>query len=316
MKNSGLRHILEARQFTPEFMEKIFAEASSLREEVENGNYHGLFKTARELENRGMFILFYEPSTRTRFSFSDAAQRLGMRVTSTEDAKIFSSVAKGETLEDTIQVLCEYYPDVIVLRHHETGAAMRAAKVSSVPIINAGDGIGEHPTQALLDIYTIQQCLGRIDDINIMMIGDLLNGRTVRSLAYLLAKYKGVKIIFCSPKELGMNQDIISYLQRKEIKVEVLDYFLQDIEDVDVIYQTRIQKERGSEIDDELEKKFALVPEKVKKLNQNAIIMHPLPRNNEISTEIDFNPRARYFRQAGNGMFIRMALLKWMLSPL
>lgn len=316
METANLCHVLKAQQFSLEFMKEMFKEADGLREEVETKNYLNIFKTARTLQGRTMLSIFYEPSTRTRTSFVLAGQRLGMNVCWTENAKEFSSAVKGETLEDTIRVLCEYFPDVIVLRHHETGAAERAAKVSSVPIINAGDGKGQHPTQALLDIYTIQQQLGHIDDITVMMVGDLANGRTVRSLAYLLAKYKNVRIIFSSPEELAMKDDILLYLERKDVKVEVVNYFWPNLEDVDVIYETRIQKERGSTISEEEARRFSLTPEKVEGLKPSTIIMHPLPRNHEISAEIDLNPRAKYFRQAGNGMFIRMALLKWVLHSL
>lgn len=316
MENQDLRHIIEAQQFSLKFMEIIFEEADRLRQQVESKNCSGILNTSKELQGKGMLALFYEPSTRTRFSFVDAGQRLGMRVCWTENAREFSSAVKGETLEDTIRVLCEYFPDVIVMRHHETGAAERAAKVSSVPIINAGDGKGQHPTQALLDIYTIHQQLGHIDDITVMMVGDLANGRTVRSLAYLLAKYKNVRIIFSSPEELAMKDDILQYLERKNVAVEVVNYFWPNYIDADVIYETRIQKERGSTISEEEAKRFSLTPEKVKGLKPSTIIMHPLPRNHEISPEIDSNPRAKYFRQAGNGMFIRMALLKWVLHSL
>lgn len=316
MEHEGLRHILEAQQFSLEFMEEIFEEADGLREEVEKKNHLGIFKTARKLQGTTLLSVFYEPSTRTRTSFVLAGQRLGMNVCWTENAKEFSSAVKGETLEDTIRVLCEYFPDVIVLRHHEIGAATRAAAVSSVPIINAGDGKGQHPTQALLDIYTIKQCLGHVDDITVMMVGDLANGRTVRSLAYLLAKYKKIKIIFSSPEELAMGNDILQYLERKNVVVELVNYFWPNLEDVDVIYETRIQKERGSTINEEEARRFSLTPEKVNGLKPSTIIMHPLPRNHEISSAIDSDPRAKYFRQAGNGMFIRMALLKWVLRSL
>ncbi|MDP3764592.1 MAG: aspartate carbamoyltransferase [bacterium] len=316
MENQDLRHILEAQQFNLEFMKEIFEEADGLREEVEKKNHLGIFKTARNLQGRTMLSVFYEPSTRTRTSFVLAGQRLGMNVCWTENAKEFSSTVKGETLEDTIRVLCEYYPDVIVLRHHETGAAARAAAVSSVPIINAGDGKGQHPTQALLDIYTIKQCLSRIDGITVMMVGDLLNGRTVRSLAYLLAKFKKVRIIFSSPENLAIGGDILAYLEKKEVEVEIVNYFWPDLEEVDVIYETRIQKERGSEMSGESERQFSLTPEKMASLKSSAIVLHPLPRNHEISPEVDLDPRAKYFRQAGNGMFIRMALLKWVLRSL
>src|SRR3989304_3663861 len=159
-----------------------------------------------------MATLFYEPSTRTRFSFETAMHRLGGRVISTENAAEFSSVAKGETLEDTIQIM-NGYADVIVIRHYELGAAQRAAAVSRVPVINAGDGPGQHPTQALLDLYTIRKEIGKIDGLHIAMVGDLANGRTVRSLTYLLSKFRNVKLYFVAPALLKMKEDILEHLR-------------------------------------------------------------------------------------------------------
>lgn len=317
METTNLRHIIESQQFDDkETLEKIFSLASTFRHHVESRDFKAMGQTKNYLKGRYALPILYEASTRTRISFVIAAQRLGMDVCWTENAREFSSMTKGETLEDTIRVLCEYYPDVIILRHHETGAAERAAKVSSVPIINAGDGEGQHPTQALLDLYTIRQHFGLIEGLTVMMVGDLLNGRTVRSLAYLLAKFKDIKIILSSPEELAMRSDITDYLERKEIHVEEINYLWPALGEVDVIYCTRVQKERGSEISEETQKHFSLTPEKMAKMKPKAIVMHPLPRNHEIPTEIDLDPRAKYFRQAGNGMFIRMALLLWVLNKI
>ena len=196
-----MRHILESQQFDLKTLQQIFRSADSFEK-----------NQSRPLKGKIMATLFYEPSTRTRFSFESAMIRLGGGVITTENAAVFSSAANGETLEDTILVV-SHYADVIVLRHPERGASERAAAVSRVPIINGGDGAGQHPTQALLDLYTIQRELGKIDDITIVFVGDLKNGRTVRSLVYLLAKYRNIRIVFVSPKGLKMGEEVKSYLR-------------------------------------------------------------------------------------------------------
>jgi aspartate carbamoyltransferase catalytic subunit len=262
-----------------------------------------------------LFSVFYEPSTRTRMSFSAAAQHLGMSVVVTENAKEFSSAIKGESLEDTIRVLGEYFPDVIALRHHENGAAERAAKVSTVPIINAGDGSGQHPTQALLDLYTIHQALGRIEDLTVVIGGDLAHGRTARSLAYLLAKFPRVRIRFVAPPDLRIGTDIKDHLAERQVpftEEEALDDALRAC---DVVYWTRIQRERFDATDQQEQPlRYVIGPREMALLGPRAILLHPLPRLDEIPVEVDADPRAWYFRQAGNGMVIRMALLEWMLE--
>jgi aspartate carbamoyltransferase catalytic subunit len=208
------------------------------------------------------------------------------------------------------------YADVIVLRHSEEGAARRAADVSDVPVINAGDGKGQHPTQALLDVYTIRDELGRLDGVSVAMVGDLANGRTVRSLAYLLSKFEGVTIWFIAPPEVAMRDDIKAHLDEHGVRwreTEELDAVLPE---VDVIYQTRIQKER---FEDEaayqaLKGIYRIDCEAMARLRPDAIVMHPLPRVDEIAPEVDRDPRAAYFRQARNGLYIRMALLDMVLS--
>lgn len=310
---SGIRHVLESQQFDRELLEKLFDITDVCRRTIDHHNETAAGLTTR-LKGKIMLQLFYEPSTRTRVSFAMAGMRLGMNVCWTENAKDFSSAIKGETLEDTIRVLCEYGPHVIVLRHHETGAAARAAAVSSVPIINAGDGRGQHPTQALLDIYTIQKSLGRIDGLTVAMMGDLANGRTVRSLSYLLTKFSGVKIIFISPPHLTMSYDIKTWLAGKGVDFQETGSPFPALYDADVVYCTRIQKERGGQMSEEDIGRFSLDGAKVARLKEKSIIMHPLPRNAEIATEVDDDPRAVYFKQAGNGMYIRMALLLWVLG--
>jgi aspartate carbamoyltransferase catalytic subunit len=262
-----------------------------------------------------MAALFYEPSTRTRLSFEAAMLRLGGSAMGTDNAREFSSAAKGETLEDTIRIV-NGYADVIVLRHDEEGAARRAAAVSQVPVINAGDGRGQHPTQALLDIYTIRAELGRVDGVEIAMVGDLANGRTVRSLTYLLSKYRDVRIWFVAPPQVAMRQDIKDHLNERRVdwtETEDLDSILGK---VDVVYQTRIQKERFIEPStyEAVKGVYRITPQTMERLGPQAIVMHPLPRVDEIAPEVDSDRRAAYFRQARNGLYIRMALLDMVLS--
>src|SRR5579871_2497263 len=200
-------------------------------------------RAAGRLQGRVMAALFYEPSTRTRLSFESAMLRLGGRTMGTDNAREFSSAAKGETLEDTIRIVAGY-SDVIVLRHQEEGAARRAAAVSDVPVINAGDGAGQHPTQSLLDLFTIQDELGRIDGITVAMVGDLANGRTVRSLAYLLSKFRDVRLVFVAPPAVRMGDDIKRHLDENGISWREESDLGAVLPAADVVYQTRIQKER------------------------------------------------------------------------
>lgn len=306
------KNIIEAQMFGRDLMEQvIFPLADEMRDVVKRGG-------SKDLEDKRMITFFYEPSTRTRASFEMAMKFLGGEVSfSTENARIFSSVAKGETLEDTIRVLNGYSPDVIVLRSDEKGMAKRAADISDAPIINAGDGIGEHPTQALLDIYTIQREVGRVDDISIVMIGDLKRSRTVHSLTRLLAKFKNVKMYFVSPEELRMDDDIKEHLRKRNVLFEEIDDLLSassDVYNANVFYQTRIQKERGSDPNTFNQKLFSINKETLSSIRIDATIMHPLPRNEEISPEADRDSRAAYFRQSENGLYVRMALLKLILE--
>lgn len=269
------------------------------------------------LAGKRMITLFYEPSTRTRASFEIAMDMLGGKVVfSTENARQFSSAAKGESLEDTIRILNGYSPDVIVLRYDKEGGAKKSAKVSKVPIINAGDGTGQHPTQALLDLYTIQKEIGKINGISVAMVGDLARGRTVRSLSYLLAKFPEVKMYFISPKVAKMRDDIKDYLRKSGAWFEEGNDLRKIAPKVDVIYQTRTQKERAPLLNiDEKEDSSCIVNQEVLDLmKKDAIVMHPLPHVEEIAPEVDKDPRAAYFRQAENGLYVRMALLKMILT--
>lgn len=299
-----MKHIIESQQFDQAFINKIFSIANKLGK-----------KTSHSLRGKIMASLFYEPSTRTRFSFESAMLRLGGNVITTENAQEFSSAAKGETLEDSIRVV-NNYADIIVLRHYESGASERAARVSEIPIINAGDGTGQHPTQALLDLYTIKKEIGRISGINIAMVGDLKHGRTVRSLSYLLGKYKNIRIYFVSPRILRVGNDIKDYLKRHTVSFEEIEGLESIIGKIDVLYQTRIQKERFKSEKDY--KKFRgcyrIDSKLVARMKAKSIIMHPLPRVNEILSEVDKSSKAVYFKQAKYGLIIRMALLKYLLA--
>ncbi len=303
-----LHHIIEAQQFDLSTLHTLFQATEEMERVVERGG-------RMDYQGRIMATLFYEPSTRTRFSFETAMHRLGGRVISTENAAEFSSVAKGETLEDTVRIM-NGYVDVIVLRHSEVGAAQRAAAVSRVPVINAGDGIGQHPTQALLDLYTIRKEIGAIDGLRIAMVGDLAQGRTVRSLAYLLSKFKDIKMYFVAPPGLKMKDDILTHLRERNVWYTEGTDLDKVLPEVSVVYQTRIQKERFGDHLEEYETHrgvYIINRESLRLLKPNAIVMHPLPRLDEIAPEVDADPRAAYFRQAQNGLYVRMALLTLVL---
>lgn len=305
-----IKHILESQQFTRPLLNEIFYVANQMDRMLIRGG-------TQDYNNKIMATLFYEPSTRTRFSFEAAMHRLGGRVISTENAKDFSSGSIGESLEDTINVL-NNYTDVIVLRHNEIDGSKRAAKVSQVPIINAGDGKGgQHPTQALLDLYTMYKERGSIEGLKIAFVGDLAHGRTVRSLSYLLGKYERVKLYFIAPPVIQMREDILEYLDNRDIWYDTPDDLHSVISEVDVVYQTRIEKERLGEKVGEYEKfvkEYYIDQNVLERMSKDAIIMHPLPRMKEISPVVDNDPRAAYFRQSRNGILIRMALLSMLFE--
>ncbi|KHG19847.1 Aspartate carbamoyltransferase 1, chloroplastic [Gossypium arboreum] len=236
-----------------------------------------------------------------------------------EVAKEMENIEKNspgsQILKDTIRTV-EGYSDIIVMRHFESGAAKRAAATAGIPIINAGDGPGQHPTQALLDVYTIEREIGKLDGIRVGLVGDLANGRTVRSLAYLLAKYQDVKIYFVSPDIVKMKDDIKDYLTSRGVEWEESGDLMEVASKCDVVYQTRIQRERfGERIDlyEEARGKYIVDENVLKVMQKHAVVMHPLPRLDEITVDVDADPRAAYFRQAKNGLYIRMALLKLLL---
>lgn len=300
--------IISIDQFEKKDLESIFDLSFDMEE---NFRVHGC---SNLLNCTIMASLFFEPSTRTKFSFDSAMTRLGGEIISTVGVT-YSSMAKGETLEDTIKTV-ERYADVIVMRHPEKGSAAAAAKVAKVPVINAGDGPGEHPTQALLDFYTIRKEMRQFPKIKVAMVGDLKYGRTIHSLIKLLAHYEDIEFCLISPKELKIPEEYTKLLKEKDIKFYESDDFGQAACDCDVLYMTRIQKERFGDPSEyeRLKGVFVLDKEIMKKAKKNMIVMHPLPRVSEIATEIDSDPRAKYFDQVENGVFVRMALLALVLG--
>jgi aspartate carbamoyltransferase catalytic subunit len=300
-------HVLSIEDFNHEQLLKLFKSADKWRKLVNNpAEREGV---ASRYRDRQLCSLFYEPSTRTRTSFEKAALNFGMGIVSTENAREFSSAAKGETIEDTIRVLDQYGFDIIVMRHHETGAAARAAAVSQTPIINGGDGAGEHPSQSLLDAYTVYQTFGRLDNLKIVIGGDLKHGRTVRSLAQLLGRYKNNRLTFVSIPELQIGEDIKLKLKECGTTFRESAEMLEALKEADVVYWTRLQKERLADPSAIPKDGFILSLAALKIMPDQAIIMHPLPRVDEIDPALDTDPRAAYFRQAGNGLYVRMALI-------
>lgn len=300
------RHIVEVGQFDRDDLELVFSRADLMRKGVPEN---------LRLPGNVLATVFYEPSTRTRLSFESAMLRIGGSVVSTENAREFSSAIKGETVEDTIRII-NGYADAIVIRHYEQGAAARAASVSDVPVINAGDGPGEHPTQALLDLYTIRHELGQIDDLTIALVGDLRFGRAVRSLAMLITRTTGCRLIFVSPPAVPMGDDVRASLSAAGIPFEDTSDLKSAVAGADVVYQTRIQRERFATEEEYRESSgiYLIDAEVMREMKQRSILLHPLPRVDEIATEVDADPRAAYFRQAHNGAYVRMALLQLLLN--
>ncbi len=305
-----IRHIISAVQFKePKILNSILDKAEEMEDDYKKG------KLRPVLKDKILASVFYEASTRTRFSFESAMIRLGGTVIGTENASEFSSAIKGESLADSIRIIGNY-ADVIVVRHHKKGASKFASKFSKVPLINAGDGTGEHPTQALIDVYTIRKEKGRLGNLKVALIGDLKYGRTVHSLVYLLAQEKNIELFFVSPEELKMPVTFLNYLKVRGIPFkEVVD--LKEIaSEADVLYVTRVQKERFKNPRKyEKLKGFYIVNKEIMQLaKKDCTVMHPLPRVDEISPDIDSDPRAAYFRQAENGLYVRMALLDYVLN--
>ncbi len=270
-------------------------------------------ETSKILEGKVLGALFYEPSTRTRSSFEAAMNRLGGRVITVASAET-TSLSKGETLYDTGKMM-ECYCDVIAMRHPQKGSVAELARGANVPVLNAGDGPGEHPTQALLDMFTIRKERGKIDGLTIAMVGDLKFGRTVHSLSYLLSHYK-VKLIFVSPAALKMPDYVKKILTERGVAFEETENLEEGMAKSEVLYDTRVQKERFEDLDEyeRLKHYYVLTKDLIERVNPTVTIMHPLPRIGEIHESVDELVGAAYFRQAQNGVAVRMALLALVLG--
>jgi len=295
-------HCILSQQFTPEYLEELFVLTDKIRTNPE--------KYQNELRGKVVATLFYEPSTRTRLSFESAIARLGGSIISTENAGGSSSASKGETIEDTIRII-SMYADMIVMRHYDDDASMKALATVSVPLINAGSGRSQHPTQGLLDTYTIWRERGTLKNLHIAGVGDLLNGRTCDSMVYIMAKFEGNSFSFVAPENCSLKPGLEEHLKENNISFKECRKLEEVIETTDVLYMTRIQKERFAD-EDEYEKakgQYVLTNDLVERMKEDAIILHPLPRVDEIAIEADLNSRAKYFEQAQNGLWVRMALL-------
>jgi aspartate carbamoyltransferase len=302
------KDILSVKQFSRADLEYVIAVAHEMRHMVERVGTFDLLK-GKILAN-----LFYEPSTRTSSSFMAAMQRLGGAVIPISEVK-YSSVAKGESLPDTVRTLgC--YADVIVIRHPEVGSAALAAQHAKKPVINAGDGTGEHPTQALLDTFTIREELGSLDNLTVTMLGDLKYGRTVHSLARLMTRFDGTRLNYVSPEILRMPKDVMDEVASKDVPQAEFARLEDALPQTDVLYVTRVQKERFEDqaVYEKVKEAFIVNPEVMKPAKQRMIVMHPLPRVTEISQDFDDDPRAAYFRQMEYGLYVRMALLAMVLG--
>ncbi|HMD88702.1 MAG TPA: aspartate carbamoyltransferase [Anaerolineaceae bacterium] len=296
------KDILDGAQFSREEIDYVMALADDFRGQIKNKPAVDLMK------GYVLATLFFEPSTRTRLSFETAMHRLGGNVIGFSSAES-TSTAKGETLADTIRTV-DQYADIIAMRHPQIGSAKEAAAVAEAPVLNGGDGAGQHPTQALLDLYTIKHERGKIDGTTIVLCGDLKNGRTVHA-GVEMYKHYNCKIILVAPEELKMPEALVKKLRDHGVQVEETTNLEAALAKGDVLYMTRIQKERFADPAEyeRLKNSYILTREMVERVNPQLTIMHPLPRVNEITTDVDSLPTAAYFRQVGNGVFIRMALI-------
>jgi aspartate carbamoyltransferase catalytic subunit len=297
-----LRHVLDARQFTRPWLEDVFFPATLELQQTP------IDRLARPLAGKRLFYLFYEPSTRTRVSFELAATLLGATVHGIDSQH---EEERAERLEDRIRVLNAYPLDFLLLRYHQEGGASRAAAVSNVPVINAGDGVGQHPTQALLDAYTLWREFGRLDGLRVALVGDLSYQRSTNSLAYVLAVFAGLKLYLVSPRLLSMREEVRNHLARSGVQVEEVRDLRAIADDVDVVYLTRAHSERlehAQRFESETGT-FAVDANVLDNLPPGARVLHPLPRGPELPAEVDADPRIACFRQAANGLYVRMALL-------
>lgn len=296
------KDILNTAQFSLQELNLIMNTAANFEKRVKSG------EIIRNMEGQVVASLFFEPSTRTRLSFETAINRLGASVITVANAAS-SSVAKGETLADTIRTI-DGYVDVIVMRHPMKGSAKIAADNASHPVINGGDGAGQHPTQALLDLYTIRKEKGALGGLTVIFVGDLKNGRTVHSLGYFMALY-GNKMIFVSPKSLRMPAEITAELRSLGAVIEETEDAEKALSVSDIVYVTRVQRERFENPEDYEKVKgvYVINREVINRAKKGITILHPLPRVDEISTDVDDYEGSAYFRQAHNGLYVRMALL-------
>lgn len=303
MKN---KHLIDIKDFSKKEIDDLIKVANDI---IDNRD-----KYSHKCDDKILATLFFEPSTRTRLSFESAMLRLGGKVLGFSEASS-SSTAKGETLGDTIRVVGGY-ADIIAMRHPKEGAPTVAIKNSIVPIINAGDGGHNHPTQTLTDLLTISREKGRLDNLTIGLCGDLKFGRTVHSLITAMTRYKNIKFILISPKELKLPDYMKEILDNKNIEYIETNNIEEYMSELDVLYMTRVQKERFFNEEDYLRLKdyYILTKDKLKKAKKDLIILHPLPRVTEISKEVDDDKRAKYFEQAYNGVYIRMALILKLLE--
>jgi len=301
------KDILHGNQFSKKEIDAIIKTAGYFEKALKKKDSLNLLK------GKILATLFFEPSTRTRLSFETAMQRLGGRVISMASAES-SSAAKGETVADTARTV-DQYADVIVIRHPRIGSAKEAADAAEAPVINAGDGAGQHPTQALLDIYTIQKELGSLKNLRVSLVGDLKNGRTVHALVELLSLFRA-KLHFVSPESLRMPEEITSQLKERGIEVMETGDMKEAALASDLIYMTRIQKERFEDLSEyeRVKGSYIINEDLLKGLQKKMTILHPLPRVDEINPNVDAYPGAAYFRQVRNGVFVRMALLSMVMG--
>lgn len=301
------KDILHGNQFSKKDIEALIKTTANFEKEMKKRDSLTLLK------GKILATLFFEPSTRTRLSFETAMQRLGGGVVSMASAES-SSAAKGESVADTARTVSQY-ADVIVIRHPRIGSAKEAADVAPIPVINAGDGSGQHPTQALLDIYTIRKELGALKDLAVSMVGDLKNGRTVHALVELLSLFQA-RLYFVSPDTLRMPEEITSHLKQKDIEIVETEDLMKAASESDLLYMTRIQKERFADLSEyeRVRGRYIINGEFLNRLKRKITILHPLPRVDEISPEVDSYPGAAYFRQVKNGVYVRMALLAMVLG--
>jgi aspartate carbamoyltransferase catalytic subunit len=297
------KNIISISEFSRDDLELIVNTAKKLKTSPRNDL----------LKNKLIASCFFEASTRTRLSFETAIQRLGGRVIGFSDANSTSLAKKGETLADSLRIITSY-ADALVMRHHHEGAARLATDVSPVPIINAGDGSNQHPSQTILDLFTIYETQGSLEKLNVAFIGDLKYGRTVHSLAQALSLYNA-RLFLVSPESLAMPDYLLDELENKNIEYHICPTIESVIPEVDILYMTRVQKERFDETEySHLRAKFILTPEILQKAKPNLKVLHPLPRIDEITIEVDQTPYAYYFQQAANGVYARQAILSLVLN--